>query len=139
MKLRLGLGLEQTSIHNAGKRRPTPDTRRHPAHRARHTRRWQHLSLTFVSMNITSTITSNPDRPMIPSEASGKRKVSDDNSSNTNGATKPKRPRNDVSPSILSTLTLLNVMEQNSASNKRKRTRIVHIPSFDIQVLTRCD
>ncbi|KAH8991190.1 Mis12-Mtw1 protein family-domain-containing protein [Lactarius akahatsu] len=54
-------------------------------------------------MNITSTITSNPDRPMIPSEASGKRKASDDNSSNTNGALKPKRPRND-----------------NSASNKRK-------------------
>ncbi|KAH9055010.1 Mis12-Mtw1 protein family-domain-containing protein [Lactarius vividus] len=54
-------------------------------------------------MNITSTITSNPDRPMIPSEASGKRKASDDNSLNTNGALKPKRPRND-----------------NSASNKRK-------------------
>ena len=76
---------------------------------------------------------------MIPSEASGKRKASDDNSSNTNGAAKPKRPRNDVSTPILSTLTLLNVMEQNSVSNKRKRTRIVHILSFDAFLLTRCD
>ncbi|KAH9025471.1 hypothetical protein EDB85DRAFT_2149808 [Lactarius pseudohatsudake] len=60
-------------------------------------------------MNITSTITSNPDRPMIPSEASGKRKASDDNSSNTNGALKPKRPRNDVGLPTFSTLSLLNV------------------------------
>ena len=121
----------QTSIHNAGKR-PTPDTRRRAAHRARHTRRWQRLPPTFVSMNITSTITSNPDRPMIPSEASGKRKASDDHSANTNGAAKAKRPRNDVSILILSTLTLLNVMEQNSTSNKRKRTCFVDVYSFDL-------
>ena len=81
-------------------------------------------------MNITSTITSNPDRPMISSETSGKRKASDDNPSNTNGAAKPKRPRNDVSLPMLFYLTLLIVMEQNSASNKRKRTHFVHIPSF---------
>ncbi|KAI0248866.1 Mis12-Mtw1 protein family-domain-containing protein [Lactifluus subvellereus] len=43
-------------------------------------------------MNFTSTITSNLDDPMIHSEASGKRKASDDNS---NGAPKPKRTRND--------------------------------------------
>jgi hypothetical protein len=95
-----------------------------------HSRRWQHPSRTFVSMNITSTITTNSDRPMIPSEASAKRKASGDNSLNTNGALKSKRPRNDVSPLILSTLALLNVMEQISASNKRKRTRFVHVLSF---------
>jgi hypothetical protein len=43
---------------------------------------------------------SNPDRPMIPSEASGKRKASDDK---TDGALRSKRPRNDVSPPTLST------------------------------------
>ncbi|KAH9957111.1 Mis12-Mtw1 protein family-domain-containing protein [Russula dissimulans] len=54
-------------------------------------------------MNITSTITSNLDHPMIPSEAAGKRKASDDNSVNTNGAPKSKRTRKD-----------------NVSSNKRK-------------------
>jgi hypothetical protein len=88
-------------------------------------------------MNITSTITSNPDWPMISSEASGKRKASDDNPSNTNGAAKSKRPRNDVSLPILSTCTLLIAMEQNSASNKRKRTRFVHISSF-VDALNPC-
>lgn len=54
-------------------------------------------------MNITSTITSNPDHSMIPSEASGKRKASDDNSQNPNSAPRAKRTRKD-----------------NAASHKRK-------------------
>lgn len=74
-------------------------------------------------MNITSTITSNFDDPMIHSEASGKRKAKDDNS---NGAPKPKRTRNDVSFLILSPGTTLNAMEQNTTSHKRKRTRLAN-------------
>ena len=44
---------------------------------------------------------------MIPSEASGKRKASDDNSQNTNSAPKAKRTRKDVSSPSLSVLFLL--------------------------------
>lgn len=58
--------------------------------------------LPLLSMNITSTLTSNLDDLMPPSEASGKRKASDDNSLNSNGAPKAKRTRNDVSAPILS-------------------------------------
>ena len=58
-------------------------------------------------MNITSTITTNSDHSMIPSEASGKRKVSDDNSQNPNSAPKAKRTRKDVCSSFLSVLFLL--------------------------------
>ncbi|KAI0260444.1 hypothetical protein BC834DRAFT_1044616 [Gloeopeniophorella convolvens] len=46
-------------------------------------------------MNITSTITSSVQQLMIPSDPSGKRKVSDDNSSTSNAPPKPKRPRKD--------------------------------------------
>ena len=60
-------------------------------------------------MNITSTLTSNLDDLMAPSEASSKRKASDDNSLNSNGAPKAKRTRKDVSAPILSVLSLLNV------------------------------
>ncbi len=52
-------------------------------------------------MNITSTITSNLDNLMTPSEASGKRKASDDNTLNSNGAPKTKRTRKDVSSPVL--------------------------------------
>jgi hypothetical protein len=58
-------------------------------------------------MNITSTITANPDHSMMPSEASGKRKASDDNSQNPNSAPKSKRTRKDVSSLSLSVLFLL--------------------------------
>ena len=58
-------------------------------------------------MNTTSTITTNPDHSMIPSEASGKRKASDDNSQNPNSAPKAKRTRKDVSSSSLSVLSSL--------------------------------
>ena len=58
-------------------------------------------------MNITSTITANHDHSMIPSEASGKRKASDDNSQNPNSAPKAKRTRKDVCSSSLSILSLL--------------------------------
>ena len=53
-------------------------------------------------MNITSTLTSNLDDLMAPSEASSKRKASDDNSLNSNGAPKAKRTRKDVSAPVLS-------------------------------------
>jgi hypothetical protein len=80
-------------------------------------------------MNITSTITTNSDHSMIPSEASGKRKASDDNTPNSNNAPKAKRTRKDVSGLSLSVLSLLNVTEQNAASHKRKRTRF---PIFSV-------
>jgi hypothetical protein len=37
-------------------------------------------------MNTTSTITTNPNHSMMPSEASGKRKASNDNPPNPNSA-----------------------------------------------------
>ncbi|KAI0289721.1 Mis12-Mtw1 protein family-domain-containing protein [Russula brevipes] len=46
-------------------------------------------------MNITLTIANNHDPSMIPSEASGKRKASDDTAPNSNGAPKAKRSRKD--------------------------------------------
>jgi hypothetical protein len=57
------------------------------------------ITYPLSSMNITSTITANPDHLMIHSEASGKRKASDEHS---NAAPKSKRTRKDVSSSILS-------------------------------------
>jgi hypothetical protein len=62
-------------------------------------------------MNITSTITSNPDILMSPSEASGKRKASDDNAANSNGASKAKRARKDVSSPTLMCLAFANHYE----------------------------
>ena len=63
-------------------------------------------------MNVTSTLTSNLDDLMAPSEASAKRKASDDNSLNSNGAPKAKRTRKDVSAPILFVWPLLNVLNR---------------------------
>ena len=98
------------------------DARRHPAHRARHTQRWR-PQLPLLSMNVTSTLTSNFDDLMAPSEASGKRKASDDNSLNSNGAPKAKRTRKDVSAPILSVWHVLNVLN-----------RILHPTSGNVRV-----
>jgi hypothetical protein len=64
-------------------------------------------------MNITSTITANHDHSMIPSEASGKRKASDDNSQNPNSAPKAKRTRKDVSSSSFVRLVLIIKVSRN--------------------------
>jgi hypothetical protein len=81
---------------------------------------------TFVSMNITSAITSNSDGLTIPSEASRQtpnlgqplRKYSETRAS----AQRCEHP-------LLSTLISLNAMEQSSASKKRKRTNCCNSPT----------
>jgi hypothetical protein len=81
------------------------------------------------SMNTTSTITTNADHSMKPSEASGKRKASDDNNSqNHNNAPKAKRTRKDVSGSSSLSVSSFIYSKRHGTECRLPQTETYAIP-----------
>lgn len=87
-------------------------------------------------MNITSTIAiiSNLDHSMIPSEVSGKRKASDDNSLNSNGVSKSKRTRKDVSRPTMSVSLFVECYGVECCSQQAETYAFSHIFYPDLAI-----